>query len=411
MPLWRRTLYTLWLTQFISVAGFSFVMPFIPYYIQELGITDVAQVGLWAGLVTSMHAFSMGILAPVWGALADRHGRKLMILRACFAGAVVLTLMGFVTNVQQLVILRLVQGALTGTIAAVTTLAASVTPKERVGMALGSLQTAVFLGVSCGPLMGGLAGDAFGYRSSFWITGSMLLLSGVLVAFLVHEEFHPARQATGPRGNWRTRLALLGSSALLAVLLARILVRVGSRSLDPVLPLLVQTLLPADAKVGLTTGLISGVSALGAAAGAPLAGACGDRWGHRQALAACVLLAAVAYLPQIFVMQPLHLALCQFVSGLAVGGAVAVLTALLARLTPAGREGLIFGLDASAVSASNAMGPLAGATAAAAFGLRAPFIVGIAAFGAGALAVIGWVRDNRSTADHLAGDPGEGGRV
>jgi DHA1 family multidrug resistance protein-like MFS transporter len=101
MPQWRRTLYTVWLTQFIAVAGFSFVMPFIPYYIQELGVSDLKEAGLWAALVTSAQAISMALIAPVWGALADGYGRKMMVLRASFAGALVMSLMGFVTSVQQ----------------------------------------------------------------------------------------------------------------------------------------------------------------------------------------------------------------------------------------------------------------------------------------------------------------------
>ena len=271
MPQWRRTLYTVWLTQFIAVAGFSFVMPFIPYYIQELGVSDLKEAGLWAALVTSAQAISMALIAPVWGALADGYGRKMMVLRASFAGALVMSLMGFVTSVQQLVVLRFIQGLFTGTVPATTTLVASAVPRERCGMALGSLQTAIFLGVSLGPLLGGLFGDAFGYRASFWITAALLFFSGVLVAIFVHEDFQPAQESRAGSGrSYRQALALvLASASLLAVFASRILLRVGSRSLDPTLPLFVQTLLPAGAQVGATTCIIAGVSSLGAAIGSP----------------------------------------------------------------------------------------------------------------------------------------------
>ncbi len=288
MPAWRRTLYVIWFTQFIAVGGFSFIMPFIPYYVQELGITGVKEVALWSGVVTSAQAVSMAIMAPIWGALADRYGRKLMLLRACYAGAIVMTLMGFVTNVQQLVVLRFIQGLLTGTVAASTALAAGVVPKERSGMALGSLQMAFFLGVSLGPLLGGLSGDTVGYRPSFWVTGSLLLLSGILVTFLVHEDFHPSQAAAtgGLKQYGRSFKVALASTALVAAFAARILLRAGSRSLDPILPLFVQSLLPGAGHMGSIAGAVAAVSALGAAIGAPVIGNWGDRLGHRRLLIA-----------------------------------------------------------------------------------------------------------------------------
>lgn len=388
MPQWRRTLYTLWVTQFISVAGFSFVTPFLPYYIQELGVRDVREVGVWAGLVTSAQAVSMAIMAPVWGALADRYGRKLMVLRATLTGALLLALMGFAANVQQLLVLRFVQGAFTGVIAATSTLVASTVPKERAGMALGSLQTAVFLGVSFGPVLGGLAGDAFGYRPSFWITGGLLLAAGLLVIFFVHEDFHPVADAQTQRPGYRQALLLLaGSSALLAVLVARMFLRIGTRALDPVLPLFVQSLLPVGASAGATTGLIAGVAAFGSAIGAPLAGNWGDRWGHRRILIIFSLAAAACFAPQALVNDPRLLMGWQFLGGMAAGGALAALTALLAQLSATGHEGVMFGLDASAMSVSNAVGPLLGAAVLASLGLRWPFVLAALIFGLGALTV------------------------
>lgn len=395
MPGWRRTLYTVWLTQFIAVAGFSFIMPFIPYYIQELGVTDVKEAALWAGLVTSAQAVSMTLMAPVWGALSDRHGRKLMVMRASYAGAVVLTLMGFVTNVYQLAFLRFIQGVFTGTVSATTTLVASTVPKERSGMALGSLQTAAFLGISLGPLFGGLAGDRFGYRSSFLITGGLLLLSGVLVTLFVHEDFRPPAAADTPRRRspryaWELALA---SGALLATLAARVLLRAGTRALDPILPLFVQTLLPADAQVGTMTGVIASAAALGAAIGSPVIGAWSDRLGRRRLLIVSALAAGLLYLPQAVAQDARWLIFWQLVTGFAVGGTLSTLTALLMHVAPRGREGIVFGLDASAVSASNAVGPIIGAAAAAAIGVRAPFLVATFLFGLGTLTVVLWVRE------------------
>jgi len=398
VPLWQRTLYTLWVTQFIAVAGFSFVTPFVPYYIQELGVTDVRQVGVWAGLVTAAQAVSMALIAPVWGALADRYGRKLMVLRASFGGAVILALMGFVTNVPQLMALRFVQGLFTGTVPATMALVAATAPKERSGMAMGSLQTAIYLGVSLGPLLGGISGDALGYRPSFWVTGGLLFISGLLVMLFVHEDFQPAPEGSrgkqgGYRGGW---LLVLASAPLLAAFAARILLRIGNGAISPILPLYVQTLLSTDAPVGVVTGLIAGVSSLGAALGAPLIGNWSDRLGQRRLLIACAIAAAVFFVPQAFVQDARWLIMWQLCSGFAVGGTLATLTGLLAKLTPEGRAGVVFGLDSSAMAASNALGPVAGATVAAFWGLRAPFFLTSLMSCVGAFVIGMWVREKAS---------------
>jgi DHA1 family multidrug resistance protein-like MFS transporter len=311
--------------------------------------------------------------------------------------------MGFVTNVQQLLVLRFIQGVFTGTVSATTTLVASVTPRERSGMALGSLQTAVFLGVSFGPLLGGLAGDALGYRSSFWITGGLLFLSGVLVALFVHEDFHPAADVGRTRRpNMRGALGLiLASGPLLAALLARVLLRVGSRALDPVMPLFVQTLLPSGAQVGTITGVIASISALGSAVGSPLIGAWSDRLGRRRLLILSSVSAGLLYIPQAFVHDARWLIFWQLLTGFAVGGTLSTLTALLTQVAPAGREGVVFGLDASAVSAANALGPIIGAAVAASIGIRAPFLVAACLFGVGVSAVVLWVREQAAEAPGL----------
>ncbi|HEX9116456.1 MAG TPA: MFS transporter [Anaerolineae bacterium] len=391
MVYWRRTLYTLWFTQFIAIAGFSFVTPFIPYYIQGLGITDTASVALWAGLSSSACSFALALMAPVWGALSDRYGRKVMILRATLIGAVVLALMGFVVSVQQLLALRFLQGVFTGTIAASTTLVAGIVPDEHRGAALGSLQTAVYLGTTLGPLMGGVVGDAFGYRRSFWITGALLLLSGLLVLLFVKEHFQPAADTlTQRRPGYRQSLAFLASGGvlLIALLTARILLRAGMMIPAPTMALFVQSLLPGGQHAALVTGLISGSMAIGGALGAPLIGNWGDRWGYRPLLIASGILGVIAFIPQSLAPSAGWLIVFQFLSGFAEGGTLATTMALLAGVAAGGHQGTVFGLDASATGLASAIGPLLGAGIAALLGLRAPFILAAAVLGAGVLVVL-----------------------
>jgi DHA1 family multidrug resistance protein-like MFS transporter len=188
---WQRTLWIIWFTELIAVAGFTVVMPILPLYIRELGVQVEQEVRIWSGLVISAHAVTMTIFGPIWGALSDRYGRKVMIERAMFGGAVLIALMGLVQNVQQLVLLRFVQGAVTGVISAANALVASVAPRERAGYALGMVQMALYVGASAGPLLGGVISDTFGYRTAFLVTGALLFLSGLGVLFFVKEVFHP----------------------------------------------------------------------------------------------------------------------------------------------------------------------------------------------------------------------------
>jgi len=373
---WRRNLTVIWVAELLSISGFALVMPFMPYYVQELGVTDPRQVALWSGVLISAHAVTMAISAPFWGSLADRYGRKLMVERAMFGGVLALGLMGFAQNVYQLLALRLVQGMLTGTVVAATALVAGSAPKERAGYALGLLQTAIYLGASLGPAFGGVLADAVGYRSVFWVTSGLLFLAGVSVHLLVHEEFHSRAQPKGGRagGVWADAKRLLREPALVSVLAARVLSRAGIRTVGPILPLFVQQLLPIGAKVASMAGLVAGAQAATGAVGAVLFGRVGDRVGHRRVLVACTFLAAVLYLPQFFAQSVWQLLVFQMVVGLAVGGLLTSVSALLAQLSPKGQEGLVYGLDSSAVSTANFLGPLFGASVAAWWGVRSVFL-------------------------------------
>jgi DHA1 family multidrug resistance protein-like MFS transporter len=390
MQTWQRNLYTLWVAELIAIAGFTVVLPFLPYYVQDLGVTAQGQVEFWSGLLFASQAIAMAIFSPIWGSVADRYGRKLMVERAMFGGAVVMGAMGFVQNVQQLVALRALQGCLTGTIAAATTLVASSVPRQRSGYALGLLQMAVYSGASAGPLLGGLVADHFGYRAAFVVTGALLFLAGITVAIFVHEEFEPPHRKAGSRegGFWLGVRAVFRSRDLLVVLGIELMMRLGTRIMDPVLPLFVQTLAPGEARIASLVGLITGLGAATSAIGAVLLGRASDRFGYRTVLLICALGAVVVYMPQFFVTTPVQLLILQAGAGAAMGGGLAAIGALLAKLSPEGRQGAVYGLDWSAVSAADGLGPMTGAAVAVGLGLRAPFLFAAGVYGLAALIVL-----------------------
>jgi len=374
---WQRNLYIIWVSQLVAIIGFSVVFPFLPYYVQELGVTELHEVELWSGVLFATQAVTMAIFAPIWGTLSDRYGRKLMVQRAMFGGAVTLAAMGFAQDVWQLAVLRAIQGMLTGTVAAATTLVASSTPRERSGYALGLLQMAIWSGASVGPLLGGLVADAWGYRAAFWVTGILLFLAGLMVWRFVEEDFQPPTRDKDSSGGgfWEGVSLVIRQRPLISLFSIRFIVRLGVRLIGPVLPLFVQTLVPPTARLATITGLISGVQAGASAIGAVTLGRASDRIGYRRVLLACTVAGAILYVPQFFVTTPWQLLVLQAAVGLVMSGVLASTSALMATLAPEGRQGAVYGVDASVVSAANAVGPMLGASIAATVGLRAPFLL------------------------------------
>ena len=167
---WQRTLYILFFAQLMVAVGFSSIFPFLPLYVEQLGSSTGLSIELLSGLVYSAQAFTMMLASPFWGALADRYGRKLMVERSMFGGAVTLLLMSFAASAEQLVVMRAIQGLITGTIAAANALLASVTPRKHIGYAMGLLQVGFGTGIAVGPLIGGAVADLFGYSVVFYLS-------------------------------------------------------------------------------------------------------------------------------------------------------------------------------------------------------------------------------------------------
>ncbi len=375
---WKRNLHVSVIALMIATIGFDAAVPFLSYFVQELGVSDPTQVKLWAGLLFSANSVSLAVMGPVWGALGDRLGHKLMVQRAMFAGSIFIGVMSLVRTPSQLLVLRILQGAMTGFSTTTFTLVSAGTPVESHGYALGLLQTVAYLGGALGPVMGGVVADTWGYRACFWITGALMGAGGILVSLLIRE---PAKKIGKKESQSLSHAvhAVLGSSAIVLVLAVRSLVSSGLRTVNPFLPLFVQALEPAQARVATLVGTLNSANLVGTALGATAVGRFADRFGLRKVSLVAVLASGIGYLLQSSVTSVTQLLLLQFLTGIAIGGMLTTLSVAIARLSPPGRQGVVFGLQISFVQAANAVGPMVGALVAARWGLRGPFVVAGAA--------------------------------
>lgn len=379
---WQMYLIAAWIAQFCAIAGFSAVFPFLPFYVRELGVTDLHQVQLWTGVLTSSSAVVMALVAPLWGWLADRHGRKLMVARATLGGAVVMSAMALVANVQQLFILRLLQGLLTGTISAFMALVISFVPETEAGFALGMMQMAVYAGNTLGPLIGGVSADQLGYRGTFMLTGALLFLAGLLAIFGIKESARGERASSAQAGLIKQASAIIHQPQTVAVMLAIGGFYIASAVTVPTLPLFIESLLGAGAMVNTNTGTIYGLRALTSALAAGVIGRLADRVGSRPLMILSLAGGAVSMAGQALAPNYAVLIVSSLAAGLFIGGLLPSANAILARLTPPDQRGMIFGFSSSINAFGNALGPMLGASVANTWGLRASFWLSAGLLGA-----------------------------
>jgi DHA1 family multidrug resistance protein-like MFS transporter len=386
MPGWQRTLALLVVAQFSSALGFSIIFPFLPLYLKELHSTTDLSLEVMSGLVYSVQAVTMTIASPFWGAVADRYGRKLMVVRAGCGGALVILLMGFVQTAEQLVFLRAVQGLISGVIAASSALVAAVAPRERTGYAMGWLQLGLWCGVSTGPLLGGILSDLAGYRVTFVVTSIVIFLSGLSVWIGVRESFTRSEQVDVSRfGFLRDWQRILSNPRLDLTLVLRFLGAIGRSALEPALPLFVLSLAAGPSGVATSTGLVVGAASAASTATSVYLGKVGDRAGHAQVMLACGIGAAVFYGAHLFVGTLWQLLVLYALTGACVGGLLPSLSSMLAENSQCGDEGCVYGLDNSVTSAGRTVGPMLGAACALWFSPRGVFVLTGLIFAAGSL--------------------------
>ena len=375
--LWQKNLWIMFFAQLTTMIGFSSIFPFLPFYIESIGKVSSLKMELLAGLVYSGQAFTMMIASPIWGALSDIFGRKLMVVRAMFGGAIILTLMAFARSAEELVILRAVQGFITGTVGAANALVAASVPKKRIGYAMGVLQVGMGVGVAIGPLIGGIMADMFGYRSAFYVTGAMLFISGITVLFGVTENFEKPDKSKRKQlrflSEWQHVLRAKGVAITFCL---RFTNQLGRMIFIPILPLFVQSLIQEGTRVNSFTGLVVGVTSATMTTSAIYLGKLGDRIGYRKIVIGASLSCGLFLVLQVFITTGWQLLILHALFGVGLGGIVPAISALLSQYTCPGEEGAVYGLDSSIASGARTLAPLLGVSIAMWFGLRFVFGTG-----------------------------------
>ncbi|WP_332237212.1 MFS transporter [Sporolactobacillus sp. KGMB 08714] len=371
---WHRNLHVLWFCTFIASMAFSEIMPFLSLYVNSLGNFTKQQVTFYSGLVYAANFLVMAFASPLWGILADRKGRKIMLLRASLGTAVVMALMGTVTHVWELVAFRALQGVFAGFISNAQALVAGQTPKEHSGAALSTLMTGATSGILLGPVIGGTLAQIFSIRLTFFITAGLLFLTFLLSYFCVQENFRPVKHPQ-QQSRHRNPLAMFPNPKLIIVLFcSTLIVQFGNVSISPIISLYVKELMHDVGPITIVAGLIAALPGISNIVASPPLGRYGDRHGSGRVLIFGYIFATVMYLPQGFVHSIWLLALLRLMIGISDGALFPEIQTLLTKNSPAAMTSTIFSWNQSFQALGNMLGSLLGGIIAGAFDYNAVFI-------------------------------------
>lgn len=376
---WRRNLYAVTAASFIGFTGFTLVMPFLPLYLEQLGVTDVGEIALWAGVSLGITPAITALMAPFWGRLGDRYGRKIMVQRSLVSFVLVMSAMAFVTEPWHVFALRAVQGLFAGYGALTLTMAADVAPRDKTAYAIGFVQTAQRIGPALGPVIGGIVAQAVGLRNAFFVTAGFYVFA-VLVVTFAYDERGVVRQAGDGNESRLTFRSVLAFENFLLLMVVIFGLQFVDRSFGPVLPLFVSALGTDATHVPLLAGVLFSVSAAAGAMGNNLAGPLMRQAGARTAIAGMCGAAAAGVAAFLLAGNAWWLALPTAVLGLSVGSATTSAYTAASGIIPSGARGSGFGLLTTASLAGLAVSPVVSGLLAAT-SIRAVFVVDAAILG------------------------------
>jgi DHA1 family multidrug resistance protein-like MFS transporter len=364
---WKRNLYIAWVGCFLTGAAFSLIMPFLPLYVEMLGVTDPRQLNMWSGAVFSITFLFSAIASPFWGAMADRRGRKIMLLRSALGMGIVMTLMGMAQNIWQFLVLRALLGLLGGFVPNANALIATQVPRDKSGWALGTLSTGAVGGALIGPLIGGLLADQYGLRLVFYITALVLFICFIITLIFVEERFKPV-QKKDMLSSRQVFASLTKPRLVLSLFVTTMIIQVATGSIAPILTLYVRELAGNIQNLAFVSGMIAAIPGMAALLSAP-------RLGPERILISMLAVSVLLLIPMAFVQTPWQLGLLRFLLGAADGALLPAVQTMLIYNCTNQVAGRIFSYNQSFRDVGNVSGPLIGAFVSASFGFRAVFCV------------------------------------
>ena len=357
----------------------------------------------WSGIAFGATRLAAAAVAPAWGRLADRYGRKLTLVRASLGMAVVMSMMGMAQDVYQLVLLRALAGLVGGYASAAIVLVATQTPRERSGWALGTLSTGALAGTLVGPLVGGLLPGLIGIRRTFFLAGGAIFVAFLATcALIVEDRRPPQKQARNGGGTWSL---IEDRRPVVAVLATALLLLFATMSIEPIITVYVGQILRGRGDVALISGLVMAAAAFGGILAAPRVGALADRVGPWNVIVGCLLVTGLALIPQAFVTASWQLVLLRFVMGISLAGLLPSTASLIRHSVPERVAGTMLGWSQSAQYMGQVTGPLAGGFIGGHVGMRAVFLATSALMFAGAIGNALIRRDVRSRPTSLHATP------
>jgi len=352
--------------------------PFMPLYLYQLGIHPLAEASLWTGIIIGPQFLLNAVMSPFWGALADRIGRKPMVIRCATATAFATAMMGFSNNVWELLGCTILYGIFSGFAGAAVALVGTQVPEQRLGFCLGWMATAQLAGTLIGPLVGGLLSDVLHtYRGVFFFSSATSAITVLFAAFLIREIHGPAevralRRASSSGGFFG---GIFQTRELAPMFVVLLLAQVAASALGPIVAPYARSLLGDSPWVATMAGAAIAVTGIAGLASSPLLGRHSDRIGYRGVLLISILGTALFTLPQALAHTIWLFILLRSGVGVFLGGVVPTANAWLGRLYPREQRGRVFGVSASAQALGNFLGPLTGGIVASRFGIPTVFVV------------------------------------
>ncbi len=374
---WRKNLWIIWIAQILSVAGINFASPFLPYFIQEIGITEQSELKLWAGIIASAPALTMAIMAPIWGLLSDRIGKKIMLLRAMFFGSLILIGIGLSHSITAVIVLRLLQGLLAETMTASAILVSAHTPKDKLSYALGMISASSFIGMSAGPLFGGFSADLLGYRFTFFIGACILAIGFFLVLFAVKEDrsasLSQREEGESPKEN--NNPGTIVSISILGAFVIIFILRFSRMLPLAFIPLHVQNILETIEGAPSITGLIS----FGRGAATALASITivrlGDRYPRMGIITLLLGLSACMTFPVLFTGNLIGFSAFFILATFFLGGIEPLLQSEIISNVPNGKQGLVFGIQTTVSNLGWCIAPIVGSLITIRWGISSIFLI------------------------------------